>query len=179
MGEIKSTLDLVMEKTRNLKLSDEEKQAQKESEVASRIKGLLQKLQDGLVPESQFQAEYEQLKTEFGQSDDSPLIDEIFSRFDPDTDTGIFLPILNTCCHFETAQISSMIDDYRVAYREAAQKRSLQIKDRLEKKYAITGTAVVSNLDADEEWQQLVQDMRGQFEKQLNHLKAGFKGGAP
>ena len=133
MGEIKSTLDLVMEKTRNLKLSDEEKQAQKQSEVASRVKGLLQKLQDGLTPASQFQAEYEQLKTEFGQSDDSPLIDEIFSRFDPDTDTGIFLPILNTCCHFETAQISSMIDDYRVAYREAAQKRSLQIKDRLEK----------------------------------------------
>ena len=175
MGEIKSTLDLVMEKTRNLKLSDEEKQAQKQSEVTSRIKGLLQKLQDGLTFERQFQAEYEQLKTELGQTDDSPLIDEIFSRLDPDADTGILLNILNNCCHFETARISSMIDDYRVAYHEAAQKRSLQIKDRLEIKYAITGTAVAPNLDADEEWQRQVQDMRGQFEKQLSQLKAELK----
>ncbi len=175
MGEIKSTLDLVMEKTRNLKLSDEEKQAQKESEVASRIKGLLQKLQDGLIPERQFQAEYEQLKTELGQTDDSPLIDEIFSRLDPDADAGIFLNILNTCCHFETARISSMIEDYREAYLEAARKRSRQIEGRLADKYSIAGSAVVPNLDADDEWQQQLQDMREQFEKQLSQLKAELK----
>jgi hypothetical protein len=179
MGEIKSTLDLVMEKTRNLKLSDEEKQAQKQSEVASRIKGLLQKLQDGLIPESQFQVEYKQLKTEFGQSDDSPLIDEIFSRLDPDADTGIFLNILSTCCHFETALINSMIEDYRETYQAAARMRSQQLKEYLAQKHSITGTAVVPNLDADEEWQQQLQDMRKQFEKQLSHLRVGFKGGAP
>ena len=179
MGEIKSTLDLVMEKTRNLKLSDEEKQAQKQSEVASRIKGLLQKLQDGLIPESQFQAKYEQLKTEFGQSDDSPLIDEIFSRLDPDAETGIFLNILTTCCHFETARISSMIENYGETCQAAERKRSLQIEEILASKYLITGTAVVPNLDADEEWQQQLKDMRGHFEKQLNHLKAEFEDGAP
>ena len=42
MGEIKSTLDLVMEKTKNLSLSDEERLGQKNKEIASRIRGLLQ-----------------------------------------------------------------------------------------------------------------------------------------
>ncbi len=177
MGEIKSTLDLVMEKTRNLKLSDEEKQAQKQSEVASRNKGLLQKLQDGLIPASQFHSEYEPLKTEFGQSDDLPLIDLFFSRFVPDADTGIFLNILDTCCHFETARISSMIEDYRETYHEAARERLQQIEDLLAKKYSISGTAVVPNLEADDEWQQQVQDIRGQFEKQLSQLKAELKDG--
>jgi hypothetical protein len=171
MGEIKSTLDLVMEKTRNLKLSDEEKRAQKQSEIASRVKGLLQKLQDGLIPENQFKAEYEHLKNEAGLSDNGPLINEIFSRLDPAEDTHLLLNILNDCCPHETVHIRSMVDDYRVAYHAAAQKRSQQIKDSLEKKYAITGTAVVPNLDADEEWQQQVQEMRRQFEDRLAESK--------
>ncbi len=177
MGEIKSTLDLVMEKTRNLKLSNEEKQAQKKSEIANRVRGLLQKLQDGLIPKNKFKAEYEHLKNEVGLSDDSPLINEIFGRLDPAEDTRLLLNILNDCCHHETAHIRLMVDDYREAYHEAAKKRSLQIKDRLEKNFAITGTAVVPNLDADEGWQQQVQGMRGQFEKQLNQLKAKLKDG--
>ncbi|MBW2432576.1 MAG: hypothetical protein JRF36_03165, partial [Deltaproteobacteria bacterium] len=49
MGEIKSTLDLVMEKTRNLNLSDEEKQDQKNKEIESRLNGLLQKFEDQII----------------------------------------------------------------------------------------------------------------------------------
>ncbi len=46
MGEIKSTLDLVMDKTRHLTLSDEEKQEQKEKEFKKNLKGPTQKFQD-------------------------------------------------------------------------------------------------------------------------------------
>ena len=49
MGEIKSTLDLVMEKTRHLTLSREEKEEQKRVEVNKRLKGLVQKYQDNLL----------------------------------------------------------------------------------------------------------------------------------
>ena len=38
MGEIKSTLDLVMEKTRHLTASDEEKKAQKKAEIEKQSK---------------------------------------------------------------------------------------------------------------------------------------------
>jgi hypothetical protein len=46
MAEIKSTLDLVMEKTKNLNLSNAEKQDQKNKEMESRLRGLVQKYQD-------------------------------------------------------------------------------------------------------------------------------------
>ena len=49
MGEIKSTLDLVMEKTRHLTLSQEEKDSQKKVEVHKRLKGLVQKYRDNLL----------------------------------------------------------------------------------------------------------------------------------
>ena len=46
MGEIKSTLDIVMEKTRHLTLSQEEKAEQERSEVKNRLRGLVQKYND-------------------------------------------------------------------------------------------------------------------------------------
>jgi hypothetical protein len=57
MGEIKSTLDLVMEKTKDLTLSSEEKKAQKQKEIENRIKGLLQKYQDGFLSKSELKTE--------------------------------------------------------------------------------------------------------------------------
>ena len=58
MAEIKSTLDLVMEKTKNLSLSSEERQAQKSKEIESRIRGLLQKFKDQALSADKFKSEY-------------------------------------------------------------------------------------------------------------------------
>ena len=64
MGEIKSTLDLVMEKTKHLSLSDEEKQSQKKAELEKRVNGLLQKYQDQVLSLEQLLGEYTRLKQE-------------------------------------------------------------------------------------------------------------------
>ena len=47
MGEIRSTLDIIMEKSKDLTMSDEEKKAFKEQEMAGKIRGLIQKYLDG------------------------------------------------------------------------------------------------------------------------------------
>jgi len=68
MGEIKSTLDLVLEKTKHLSQSSAEKQAQVRKDIEMRINGLLKKYQDGVVSKAQLQRDYEALKTEFNLS---------------------------------------------------------------------------------------------------------------
>ena len=168
LADIKSTLDLVMERTRNLTLSSEEKQAQKEIEIGKHIKGLVQKFQDGLLSNNQLKKEYGSLKKDSDLSDDNLLVKEILTRLDPDQDCQVLLKILEECCRLDTATIRGIINDYRVAYNRAAQNRSVQLQEDLAQKYSITGTAVSPNLDADEQWQQEAQDMRRQFEDRLS-----------
>ena len=170
MAEIKSTLDLVMERTRNLTLSSEEKQAQKDKETGNRIKGLVQKFQDGLLTNNQLKKEYESLKKASDLADDRLLANEIYTRLDPDQDNLILLEALEECCRLDTATIRAIIDDYRAAYNRAAQKRSAQLKEDLAQNHSIAGTAVIPNLDADGQWQQATQDMRRQFEDRLNQV---------
>ena len=62
MAEIKSTLDLVMEKTKNLSLSEEERQGQKNEEIESRIRGLLQKFNDQAFSIDKLGSEYQKLQ---------------------------------------------------------------------------------------------------------------------
>ena len=62
MGEIKSTLDIVLEKTKHLKLSQDEKRAQKSKEFEKRLMGLLQKYLDQLLNLHQLQKELNRLK---------------------------------------------------------------------------------------------------------------------
>ena len=170
MAEIKSTLDLVMERTRNLTLSSEEKQVQKDKETGNRIKGLVQKFQDGLLTSGQLKKEYGRLKKDSDLPDDSLMIKEILTRLDPHQDSQILLETLEECCRLDTARLRAFINDYRAAYNRAAQKRSAQLKEDLAQNHSIAGTAVIPNLDADGQWQQAAQDMRRQFEDRLNQV---------
>jgi len=168
VAEIKSTLELVMERTRNLTLSAEEKKAQKQIAVGNRIKGLVQKHQDESLTKNQLKIEYESLKKDSDLSDDSLLVKEILTRLDPDQDSQNLVEALEECCRLDTATIRAIINDYHVAYNRAAQKRSAQLKEDLAQIHSITGTAVIPNLDADEQWQQEAQNMRRQFEDGLS-----------
>ena len=62
MGEIKSTLDLVLEKTRHLSQSSGEKQAQTQKDTDNRINGMLQKYLD-----EQWRREAQALNSAFEQ----------------------------------------------------------------------------------------------------------------
>ena len=168
MGEIKSTLDLVMEKTRDLTLSAEEKQAQKQLDIENRIKGLVQKFEDGLINGSQLKANYDNFKKDAELSNDSQLVKEILARIDPGPDGQNLLEALEECCRFDTATIRAIINEYRAAYDRAAQKRTVQLQEYLAENHSITGTAVLPNLDADEQWQQEAQEMRRQFQDHLS-----------
>jgi hypothetical protein len=174
MGEIKSTLDLVMEKTRNLTLSAEEKQQHKQMEIESRIKGLLQKLKDGLLTITQFKIDYERLKMDSDLSDDRLLVSNILTRLDPDQDTSRQLKILEECCRLDTSEIRTDIQEYRDACEEIARQRIAQLKELLAQKHSITGSAVIPNLDADDQWQHEVYDLRRQLQDKLSRAKDTF-----
>jgi hypothetical protein len=94
MGEIKSTLDLVLEKTKNLTLSSEEKETQKQKE-----------------------------------------------------------------------------------YITASQNRIERLREDLAQRHNISGSAVLPNLDVDEQWRQESHELRTGYEDQLNWVKDNLLAG--
>ena len=176
MGEIKSTLDLVLEKTKNLTLSSEEKETQKQKDVQNRIKGMVQKYQDGILTKNQLITDYELLKKDYALPHNNSLIDEITQRIEPDQDNQHLLELLQECCAIDTAAIEAIIENFRKAYLTASQNRSEQLRKDLAQRHNISGSAVLPNLEADEQWRREIRALRVGYESQLNRVKNNLPG---
>ena len=171
MGEIKSTLDLVMEKTKNLSLSSEERQAQKNQEIESRIRGLLQKFKDQVLSDDNLKAEYQKLQKEYDLSGNAPLIREICGQIELGANNHTWLELLAQLKVADIERVTSVLHEFDEIIDAAAQEQSKILLDKLAKAHFISGSAVVPNLEADKAWQKKAREIRVKFEPLLNQAK--------
>ena len=171
MGEIKSTLDLVLEKTRHLSQTSEEKRAQAKKDTESRINGLLQKYMDGLFSIEQLQRDYEKFKAELKLPNHSALAGLVISRLDPAQDNRALFDVLDQCCHLDSSGLADVINEYQASYHTAAHSRMETLKESLAQKHAISGSAVVPNLASDEKWHQEAGAMNSNIKDRIHQEK--------
>ncbi len=171
MGEIKSTLDLVMEKTRHLTLSQEEKDAQTKVEVHKRLKGLVQKYQDNLLRKDDLEKELDILKKTYDMNVVRVLLNLLLNSLEPGRPYKIYLELLNENCDLNVTGLEKIFQDFKGAVKSAAERRVHEIKADLEKKRFIRGAAVVPNLEGDREWLSMLVDIKGRYDQILSREK--------
>jgi len=171
MGEIKSTLDLVLERTRHLSQTSEEKQARTQKDIESRLNGMLQKYQDGVLSLEQLQQDYQALKTEFKLPQHTTLAGQVISRLDPGVNNRALFDVLEHCCALDSSGFADVINEYQAGYHAAAQSRMQILQASLAQKYFISGSAVVPNLEKDEKWHLEAQAMLSAVKEELNQEK--------
>jgi len=171
MGEIKSTLDLVMEKTKNLSLSDEERQGQKNKEIESRIRGLLQKFNDQALSADKLGSEYRKLQKDYDLPGNAHLIEEICRQIELGKDNHAFFDLLARFKVTDIEGITSVLHEFDDVIDAAARKQSKILQAKLAKEHFISGPAVVPNLEADKAWQEQAGEIRAEFEPLLNQAK--------
>lgn len=177
MGEIKSTLDLVMEKTKNLNLSDEERQRQKNNEIESRIRGLLQKFIDQALNIDNLRSEYKKMQKDYDLSENAPLIKEICRQIELGKDNHALFELLAQFKVADIEEITSVLHEFGDVIDAAARERSKVLQDKLAEEHFISGSAVVPNLEADEAWQEQAGKIRAKFEPFLNQAKTKLMAG--
>lgn len=172
MGEIKSTLDLVMEKTRHLTLSQEEKNAQKRVEVNRRLQGLLQKYQDSLLKKENLIKEIEDLKIAYDLNVEETLAELLLNSLNLGTDNTLFLELLGEIFELNLYGLETIFQNFKETVKSASEKRVEQIKADLSEKRFISGSAVVPNLESDREWLGMLGQIKKEFDEILNKEKA-------
>ncbi len=172
MGEIKSTLDLVMEKTKNLSLSAEERLAQKNQEIVSRTNGLLQKFKDRVLKIDNFKAEYQKLQKEFDLSENDHLIKEIFGQIELGAENKVLFELLAEFKVPDAAGLTSVLQEFQTALDAAARQHRQILKDQLAQTHSVSGSAVVPNLENDDGWQKAAGEIRAKYGALLDEEKA-------
>ena len=171
MAEIKSTLDLVMEKTKNLSLSDEERQGQKNKEIESRIRGLLQKFNDQALSADKLKSEYQKLQKDYDLPENAPLVKEICRQIELGKDNHTLFELLAQFKVADIEGITSVLHEFDEVIDAAARERSKILQAKLAEEHFISGPAVVPSLEADKAWQEQAGAIRAKFEPLLNQAK--------
>ena len=167
MGEIKSTLDLVMEKTRNLTLSSEEKAEQKYDEIHKQVKGFLLKYQDQVINKHHLKKEMDALRNNHASMADDILLRELLGTLKLDLDNDAHLNLLHEFCAANIHELKTIFKEFKELMLLTGQKRIRLLKEELAANGFISGSAVLPNLEADKVWLAEVRKTKEKFEKRL------------
>ena len=171
MGEIKSTLDLVMQKTRHMTLSREERQAQKEEDIRKSLRGLIQKYTDDLLRKEQFLKAFERLETLEDRSNRQLLLEECLDRIEIGRDCKALLEVLDFGCRVDTRALADRLNGHEAKRQAAETERKGELKDMLENQWKISGSAVDPNLDSDSVFENTMHDLNDDYGERLQEEK--------
>ena len=168
MAEIKSTLDIIMERTKGLRMTNAEKMALREQETAGKIKGVVQKCLDGAMDLTRFQEEVRALKKELG---DPALVgrilgQECLDRIEPEEDNDQIFGLLETTSDVDVPLIKARLREIQGRIKQERGVRESRLASGLEQK-GIAGSAVMPNIHADPEWGDFIEGVKRSFKEEI------------
>ena len=165
MGEIRSTLDLIMEKTKNLILTEEEKAAIRTREGKAKIRGWFQRYSDGVLTIRDLKENMEQERGTFPEA--APLLsEECLAHVEPEADNQKIFQMMDEILGIDSAPFQRLVDDFHdemLRHRDEATRDALDVLHGQE----ISGTAVIPNLNLSPAWNANLENARKQFRKDL------------
>lgn len=176
MGEIKSTLDLVMARTKHLTMTDEEKKAHQSEKIKQYLQGLIQKFQDQVVNLTQFEDAVEKYKKDSGGDVQTPLTEMLLHRIDLTADNAALLSLLEHVCRVDITLINKSIGSFQHSVNELRQTREKALRAHFSDTFHVAGSAVIPNLAKDEIWQsdyqRLMEAHQLNLENQCQRLRS-------
>ncbi len=145
MAEIKSTLDLVMERTRHLSLTDEEKNRQQKALFDKRLQGLLHQYADGALTVNAVRDRIAALQAELGDHGTSALAAGIVRCIDPDRDNRIWMELLAAFVPTAIQAAEETLCGYGERYDRLLREAEIRLREHLARDEGISGSAVLPN----------------------------------
>jgi hypothetical protein len=169
MAEIKSTLDIIMEKTKGLTMTEEEKETFRKKETEGKVRGLLQRFLDGFIDSERLRNEIGGLGEKRYAVARETLLRECMGRMEPGADNTILLDALENAVGLDIAPVQKIILDYNQDLAQKKMDRKQVLQKNLEG-LGISGTAVIPNIHADQEWIRYLSEMNKGFQKKLEKI---------
>lgn len=169
MGEIKSTIEIIMEKTKGMTMSEKEEKEFKLREIRGRVGGLIQKFIDGVIDLEKYKIKIASL--EKGQRDMIPqaVMNESIQRIRPGGNNTSILELLEVTNGIDAAPIRALLADFEKMLEDQRAEVEREMVKRLHAK-GISGSAVIPNPDSDPEWIRYLSQKGCELKEHLSSL---------
>lgn len=176
MAEIKSAVELAMEKTRGLVMDGKEKASQARKELAVAVRAIFRRYREGLIDEDGVGGELGKLGGDDTQVREVGL-DIVMNEFDHAEDPSATLPILRFACFAVEERRQGELQDIEKGYVRDLENISAavraQVIDELGR-IGILGSAVEVNIKAWPQWLEASNEARRSLREQIVSWKKKF-----
>ncbi len=166
MDEIRSTLDIIMEKTKDLTMSDEEKEEFRKKELTGKVKGLVQKFLDDFINFKVIRSGIESEREKDPLQANELLKEELIERLEPDGNNDKIFQLLEELLDIDTSPLNQSIAEFQKRVTKEKDIKTEGLRKKLAER-AISGTAVVPNLAIDATWNSFYEETKRSCKEQL------------
>jgi len=169
VAEIKSTLDLVLEKTRDLTLTEEEKRNLEREELDKKVQRIVNRYLDNSLPVSRLRKEVEGIDSKEADLPYKLLTRHLVAYFNLDTDNSAIVSALSEVVGLDTTPLTTLQREYQAEKEET--KRSFTEEALLSlKNKGVSGSAVKPNLNRIPEWDQFLKGLSQRYQERLETI---------
>jgi|YNPNPStandDraft_1061719.scaffolds.fasta_scaffold02215_9 hypothetical protein len=171
MGEIKSTIELVMERTKGMTLSGEEKKHLEEEREARMAQGLAVRYLQGEVALDELIKKAQGSSPPFART----ILNAMVEALRPGSDE--FAKAVDALERLKGGELQAPLRrarDLSLQFGQALQKRRRKLKAELWEELAqrgVKGSAVEPNVEASPRWTQAVGELQREFEPRLQEIR--------
>jgi hypothetical protein len=179
MGEIKSSLELAMEKTKKFAISDKEKDEMKQKEVLQKATILFHRYRNGLHPVNEILKEIERMDKETAATVKKILLSQWVNALSLDDEEERFLKGIELLEQRNIDEVKqkfrSLLSEYQGEKEKLKEKTKLQLIESL-RKDGIYGSAVEPKLEGSELWKKENEKLSQSYKMKLKAIKEPLRG---
>ena len=173
MSEIKSAVELALEKTKGLGLSREEKEKMRGEEIAQKARSLVTRYLQVDFNFRELEKELSRIEPEQRPPLERLILQELVQTIQLDRDHSLISQGIQAL-RPKAEGLFEELKRFMQRYQQKQQEEYSQVKKKLQAHFAtlgISGSAVQVNVDGSQEWEKSLAAFRPSFEKELRSLK--------
>ena len=174
MGEIKSAIEIAMEKTKHLKMTEEETERFKKDELMKKAEGLVNRYLSGKLELDQLKGEINSQKGERGKLLQSILLNVINSITIVKNPKRALEALAHLLENDAKGIILCEIEDAIATFEQEKQRVYKNLHSKLKEELQLkgfSGSAVFPNIESSKKWHHYLKDLTNCYEEKITVLK--------
>jgi hypothetical protein len=176
VAEIKSTVELALERTKGLRLSHEEMEKMKEEEVQLKAVGLVNRFLEVDFHLRDVEKELAKFDPQQRKHLEQLFLQHLIEAMNLDRENDLILQGLEALLPksaWAVKKIKDLVQRYQLRKKDESLKTKTELLAGLER-LGISGSAVRPKVEGSPEWEQAVSTFKPGFEEELKRLKKGI-----
>ena len=176
MSEIKSAIELAMERTKGFVMDEQEKEKSLIQDAGNRIRALVRRFLDSAIDIDDFKNQYDKIELKENPKR-TLLVDILVNGIDVGEDVES-LDLLRVADRKLDSRLTAELKSFQREFLEALEKKRAEVRKRILKRLkseGISGSALEPNLESWDEWSEAAAETKQAFGGRLGKWKEKVK----